>query len=128
MKTMLMVSALATVTVLMAIAQNDPQEQELQQIRVELANLGLRVANIEHAGGKSPGPSGTGQASSAAAPARTMVLVSISAANHSGAHAQEISQLKNEFVKVLSGVFHHRIDYPTTKHLTDAASPDDGDS
>ena len=41
---------------------------------------------------------------------------------------QEISQLKDEFVKVLSGVFHHRIDYPTTKHLTDAASPDDGDS
>ena len=41
---------------------------------------------------------------------------------------QEISKLKDEFVKVLSGVFHHRIDYPTTKHLTDAASPDDGDS
>ena len=36
---------------------------------------------------------------------------------------REISVLKDTFVKVLSGIYHHRIDYPTTKHLTDA--PDD---
>ena len=32
----------------------------------------------------------------------------------------EITVLKDTFVKVLSGIYHHRIDYPTTKHLTDA--------
>ena len=37
---------------------------------------------------------------------------------------REITVLKDTFVKVLSGIYHHRIDYPTTKHLTDA--PDDG--
>ena len=37
---------------------------------------------------------------------------------------QEIAQLKYQFAKVLGGIHHHRIDYPTTKHLTDAASPD----
>ncbi len=37
---------------------------------------------------------------------------------------QEIAQLKEQFAKVLGGIHHHRIDYPTTKHLTDAASPD----
>ncbi len=37
---------------------------------------------------------------------------------------REITTLKDTFVKVLSGIYHHRIDYPTTKHLTDA--PDDG--
>ena len=36
---------------------------------------------------------------------------------------REITTLKDTFVKVLSGIYHHRIDYPTTKHLTDA--PDD---
>ena len=36
---------------------------------------------------------------------------------------REITVLKDAFVKVLSGIYHHRIDYPTTKHLTDA--PDD---
>jgi cyclic-di-AMP phosphodiesterase PgpH len=37
---------------------------------------------------------------------------------------REIATLKETFVKVLSGSYHHRIDYPTTKHLTD--SPDAG--
>ena len=37
---------------------------------------------------------------------------------------REITVLKDTFVKVLSGIYHHRIDYPTTKHLTEA--PDDG--
>jgi len=37
---------------------------------------------------------------------------------------QEIARLKDEFAKVLGGIYHHRIDYPTTKHLTEAASPD----
>ena len=33
---------------------------------------------------------------------------------------REIGVLKDTFVTVLSGIYHHRIDYPTTKHLTDA--------
>ena len=33
---------------------------------------------------------------------------------------REITVLKDTFVKVLSGIYHHRIDYPTTKHLTEA--------
>ncbi len=32
----------------------------------------------------------------------------------------EISLLKKTFVKVLSGIYHHRIDYPDTQHLTEA--------
>jgi hypothetical protein len=48
---------------------------------------------------------------------------------------EEIARIKDQFVKVLSGIYHHRIDYPQTKHLTDApggeggegaAVPDDG--
>jgi putative nucleotidyltransferase with HDIG domain len=30
----------------------------------------------------------------------------------------EIALIKDQFVKVLSGVYHHRIDYPQTRHLT----------
>lgn len=33
---------------------------------------------------------------------------------------REITQLKDSFVKVLSGIHHHRIDYPATQHLTEA--------
>jgi cyclic-di-AMP phosphodiesterase PgpH len=32
---------------------------------------------------------------------------------------QEIRQVKEQFVKVLSAVYHHRIDYPQTRHLTE---------
>lgn len=34
----------------------------------------------------------------------------------------EIRQIKEQFIKVLSGIYHHRIDYPQTRHLTE--SPD----
>ncbi|HSR41131.1 MAG TPA: HDIG domain-containing protein, partial [Longimicrobiales bacterium] len=33
---------------------------------------------------------------------------------------EEIATLKEQLVKILSGMYHHRIDYPGTKHLTDA--------
>ena len=33
---------------------------------------------------------------------------------------REIRQIKEQFIKVLSGIYHHRIDYPQTKHLTSA--------
>ncbi len=32
----------------------------------------------------------------------------------------ELARVKEQFVKILSGVVHRRIDYPATKHLTDA--------
>ena len=35
---------------------------------------------------------------------------------------REITLLKDTFVQVLSGIYHHRIDYPTTQHLTEAQS------
>lgn len=31
---------------------------------------------------------------------------------------QELSRIKEQFAKALSGVYHHRIDYPQTRHLT----------
>ncbi len=36
---------------------------------------------------------------------------------------REVTRIKSQFVKVLSGVYHHRIDYPETKHLTKAPDP-----
>jgi putative nucleotidyltransferase with HDIG domain len=33
---------------------------------------------------------------------------------------REITRIKDTFVKVLTGVYHHRIDYPETRHLTEA--------
>lgn len=35
----------------------------------------------------------------------------------------EIARMKSQFVKILGGVKHRRIEYPATKHLTDADAP-----
>ncbi len=35
---------------------------------------------------------------------------------------REVAVLEDQFVKIVSGMYHHRIDYPTTRHLTE--SPD----
>lgn len=40
---------------------------------------------------------------------------------------REITVLKNTFVKVLSGIHHHRIYYPATKHLTDVGMESGGE-
>jgi hypothetical protein len=32
----------------------------------------------------------------------------------------EIGVIKSQFQKVLAGLYHHRIDYPATRHLTEA--------
>ena len=33
---------------------------------------------------------------------------------------REIDRIQEQFVKVVSGMFHHRLDYPATKHLTES--------
>jgi len=38
---------------------------------------------------------------------------------------KEIATLKGQFSKILSGMYHHRIDYPETKHLTEAREDED---
>jgi len=35
---------------------------------------------------------------------------------------REVAHIEDQFVKILSGVMHRRIDYPATKHLTDSPS------
>ena len=41
---------------------------------------------------------------------------------------REISIIQDQFVKVVSGMFHHRIDYPETKHLTESEATGDDDT
>lgn len=41
---------------------------------------------------------------------------------------KEIAEVKDQFVKILSGVVHRRIEYPSTKHLTDAREDDAPDA
>ncbi len=88
------VAILAALVGLMAVAQGD-SDGGIAQLRAELADLGLRVAKLEHAAGQSGRSSGAGQGSSAAAPVRTMVLVSVHQSNHHP-NAEEIAQLKRQ--------------------------------
>ena len=41
---------------------------------------------------------------------------------------REVADVKAEFVKILSGVMHSRIEYPSTRHLTDTADAKDKSS
>jgi len=86
------VAILAALVGLMAVAQGDG---DTAQLRLEVANLGLRVSKLEHAAGQSPRSSGSGEGASAAAPVRSMVLVSIHQSNHQP-NAEEIAQLKRQ--------------------------------
>jgi putative nucleotidyltransferase with HDIG domain len=40
--------------------------------------------------------------------------------DHAPLTLREITSIEDQFVKILSGVLHRRIEYPATKHLTDA--------
>jgi membrane-associated HD superfamily phosphohydrolase len=40
---------------------------------------------------------------------------------------REIAQVEETFVKVLASVYHQRIDYPETRHLTEAPDPGTGE-
>ena len=33
---------------------------------------------------------------------------------------REIDLIQKQFIKVISGMFHHRLDYPATRHITEA--------
>ena len=41
---------------------------------------------------------------------------------------REIGVIKEQFGKVLAGLYHHRIDYPATRHLTESKPASDGGS
>ncbi len=62
------------------------EDDAIMGLRKQVADLGLRVSKLEHAGGKS---SGGGVGDSLAGPVRSMILVSINKSDHSGDHAKE---------------------------------------
>jgi hypothetical protein len=99
-KTTITVLVLGALCVLLGFRQDDPIVKAVQQLQQEVADLGLRLDKLEHAGGTSVAASGTstsaGSESGAAAPARTMVLVSVSLSDHTEDNAQEIDQLKRQ--------------------------------
>ncbi|MCP3902932.1 MAG: hypothetical protein GY715_04785 [Planctomycetes bacterium] len=108
-KTLIACVVLASVAVLLAATpQSDPLEDEIDKMRVEMANLQLRVSDLEHAAGVRPasGVSASGGQSepASAAPARTMVLVSINQSHHGEDHAEEISRLKRECASLMNTV------------------------
>lgn len=95
-KAAITVLVLGAMFVLLGFRQGDPIAKAVQQLAKEVADLGLRVDRLEHAGGTSAVATGSGSGSSAAAPLRTMVLVSVSQSDHTADNAAEIDQLKRQ--------------------------------
>ena len=80
----------------MASGQSGPGKQEeqikltdaeVQELREQMAQQRLRIAQLEHASGQPTDPD---------APVRTMVLVSICQSGHQGENAQEIARLQRQ--------------------------------
>lgn len=93
-------SVLGALCVGLGIAQSDDVADALQQIRQDLADLGLRVSRLEHAGGAAS----TGSDSSDATPARTMILVSVSVSDHTQDNSEEIASLKRQHAALMNTV------------------------
>lgn len=95
--------------VLLVAAQGDDMvQQAIDQLRQEVAQLGLRVSKLEHAGGsyqaggQSDGSSGS--YGSAAPPPQTMIVGGVSQSNHSDDNSQEIAQLQRDVSSLKSTV------------------------
>ncbi len=83
--------------VLVAGMQDDPVEQELAQIRHAIADLGLRVARLEHGEGMAAGPIDPGSPASASPPvARSMVVVGIQTADNPPPNQDQINELQDD--------------------------------
>lgn len=95
-KVTIAVLVLGALCVLLGFRQADPIAKAVQQLAQEVAELGLRVDRLEHAGGTSAAAAGSDSSSSAASPSRTMVLVSVSQSDHTADNAAEIDQLKRQ--------------------------------
>lgn len=98
MKNVLICGAMvAAIGVLMALTPQDSAEQQAAQLRIQVANLNLRLAEVEHANGGSPTPKSlSGDSSAQASPVRSMILVSVSQSDHADDHSKEIAQLKRK--------------------------------
>jgi len=95
-KTLVIVAAFASLAFLLttsAQSQSDAGDSDLDKIRLQIAELQLKVSSLEHAAGKS---GGAASGSAAAAPVHTMVLVSINQANHAHDNSQEIASLQRQ--------------------------------
>lgn len=96
----------------LGVTQFDDVDEEFQRVRQELADLGLRVARLEHAGGSaSPAPAAAAAPAAApasgamaAAPARTMILISVSLSDHTSDHSDEIASLKRQHAALMNTV------------------------
>ncbi len=90
------VAILAALVGLMAVAQSG-SAGELAQLRHALADLGLRVSRLEHAGGVAARPVDPGNPASAEqGEARSMVVVGIQTADNPPPNQDEINELQDD--------------------------------
>ncbi len=99
---MIGISLLAGLAVLLGFQTEDLVEQAIVQLRQQVADLGLRVGRLEHAGGSAQpaGRSGTAMG----APARSMVVDGIHQSDHTDDNSKEIDQLKRQVTSLQSTV------------------------
>jgi hypothetical protein len=98
------VLALGGLCVGLGVVQSDDVDRALQQLRQGLADLGMRVSHLEHAGGSTAPAPAAGSVSAAAVPARTMIIVSVSQSDHADDNSDEIASLKRQHASLMNTV------------------------
>ncbi len=95
MKKLICVSVLAALGILLAFQSDDWVQQAIDQLRQDVASLGLRVGRLEHAAGSSAGAAGQ-QSASVPAGTPSMVVDGISQAQNTDDNSGEIQQLQQQ--------------------------------
>lgn len=105
-KYLVSVTMVAALIVLLAVSQNSMVDQQIGQIRQQLADLGLRVARLEHAGGVVPSWSDRSGAD-AASPVRSMVVGGIQMVEGQPMDADAADDLQADIDALQRTVNHH---------------------
>jgi len=90
---------------LLALAPEDePINDQVADLRVQLANLTIRVNHLEHASGASTLSGASTESLTVSPPsgAMTMILSSVSDVAHNANDAQDIARLKNESTSLMN--------------------------
>ncbi len=109
-KRLIGVVVLAGLGILLAVQADDWVQQAIDQLRQEVAGLGLRVGRLEHAAGASggAGPASAGQTVTVPAGTPSMIVDGITQAPNTDDNSQEINQLQQQISSLESTLSQQR--------------------
>jgi len=108
------VAMVAALIGLVAVSQDGMVDQQIGQVRKQLADLGLRVARLEHAGGVVPSGS-DGSGADTTSPARSMVVGGIQVAEGQPMDSDAADDIQDD-IDALQRTVNYHVDQAEGSH------------